>query len=128
LGKAEEKTDRLTEKVIGAAIEVHRVLGPGLLESTYRACLLHELTSRGITALAEVPLPVMYKGLALECGYRIDLLVEDTLLVELKSVEQTMPIHSAQILTYLKHSGRKTGLLLNFNVVLLHQGLKRFVL
>jgi GxxExxY protein len=118
--------DDLSNLVLGAAIEVHRQLGPGLLESTYEACLLHELRERKIRAEAQKLLPVMYKGLRLDAGYRIDLLVEDVLIVELKAIEQIMPIHSAQ-LGYLKLSGLRIGLLINFNVKLLKNGITRLV-
>jgi GxxExxY protein len=119
--------DDLSNKVLGAAIEVHRHLGPGLLESTYEACLLHELRERNIAVEAQKQLPVSYKGLRLETGYRIDLLVENALIVELKAVEQIMPIHSAQLLAYLKLSGLRIGLLINFNVKLLKNGITRLV-
>jgi GxxExxY protein len=118
----------LSERVIGAAIEVHRQLGPGLLESTYEACLCFELAQRGIACAQQVPLPVIYKGNRLDCGYRIDLLVEQELIVEVKSVDQLVRIHEAQLLTYLRLSGLKLGLLLNFNAVLLKHGLRRYAL
>lgn len=120
--------DPLTEQVIGAAIEVHRILGPGLLESAYEACLCYELSQRGITFQRQVALPVIYKTVVLDCGYRIDLLVQDRLIVELKTVEQLLPIHEAQLLTYMKLRGVGTGLLLNFNVPVLKYGIKRMVL
>ena len=119
--------DSLTEQVIGAAIEVHRVLGPGLLESTYEACLVHELGLRGISALRQVPLPVEYKGARVECGYRIDVLVEGQVIVELKAVNKSTPIDESQLITYLKLSGHRRGLLINFNVRLLKDGLMRRV-
>jgi GxxExxY protein len=118
----------LTEAIIGAAIEVHRALGPGLLESAYEECLKHELRGRGISFLSQVEVPVVYKGLALECGYKIDLLVEDTVVVELKSVEQSHPVHEAQLMTYLRLSGKRVGLLINFNVEVLKHGIVRRVL
>jgi GxxExxY protein len=118
--------DPLTGQVIGLAIEVHRVLGPGLLESTYLQCLAHELHRHGIPFRLEHPLPVEYKGVRLDCGYRIDLLIEDRLIVELKAVEEVRGIHRAQLLTYMKLSGIKTGLLLNFNVQRLVDGTERF--
>jgi GxxExxY protein len=108
--------DELTGSVIGAAIEVHRALGPGLLESAYEECLAHELELRGINFLRQVPLPLEYKGVRLDCGYRLDLVVAEHLIVELKIVEKLLPIHEAQLLTYLKMTGTKTGLLLNLNV------------
>lgn len=118
----------LSERVIGAAIEVHRQLGPGLLESTYEACLCFELAQRGIACEQQVPLPVIYKGNRLDWGYRIDLLVERELIVEVKSVDQLVRIHEAQLLTYLRLSSLKLGLLLNFNAVLLKHGLRRYAL
>jgi GxxExxY protein len=121
----ENEIDRITERIIGAAIEVHRTLGPGLLESTYKACLLHELKLRGIAAEGEKALPVVYKDVALDCGYRIDVLAENLVIVELKAVEEIAPIHQAQLLSYLKLSGCPVGLLINFNVSKLVDGLKR---
>jgi len=120
--------DELTQKVIGAAIEVHRALGPGLLESAYEECLCHELNLAGLAFQRQVPLPVVYKGVRLDCGYRLDVVVENRLLLELKTVDRILPIHEAQLLTYLKLTGMRTGLLLNFNVPVLHQGIKRMVL
>ena len=119
--------DSLTFTVIGAAIEVHRHLGPGLLESTYRACLAHELGERSIQVAAEVPLPIVYKGVALDCGYRMDLVVEDRLILELKVAQNLNPLYEAQILSYLKLSGIPTGLLINFGQVRLKDGVKRLV-
>ena len=120
--------DLLSNRVIGCAIEVHRVLGPGLLESTYQRCLAHELECNGLSFVSEHPLPVEYKGLSFDCGYRVDLLVEDKLIVELKSVEHIQPVHEAQLLTYMKLAGIGIGLLINFNVLRLKNGIKRFVL
>jgi GxxExxY protein len=120
--------DALSSRVIGCAIEVHRELGPGLLESTYAQCLAHELRLNGIEFRLEHPLPVEYKGIRLDCGYRIDLLIEDSLIIELKSVDEIKGIHEAQLLTYMKLAGVKTGLLINFNVMRLKDGIKRFVL
>lgn len=120
--------DPLTGAVIGAAIEVHRVLGPGLLESVYGRCLCHELELRGIPFGWQVELPVVYKGLHLERSLRIDILVAERLVLELKSVEAIAPVHEAQLLTYLKLSGLHTGLLLNFNVPVLRDGIRRMVL
>ena len=117
----------LSERVIGAAIEVHRQLGPGLLESAYEECLCFELKQRGIGHRRQVPLPVEYKEVRLECGYRMDLVVEEQLVVEIKAIERFLPIHEAQMLTYLKLSGLKVGLLLNFNSVALKEGLRRVV-
>ncbi len=120
--------DELSNKVIGCAIEVHRNLGPGLLESTYEQCLAHELKIEGMPFKLQYPLPVEYKGIKLDCGYRIDLLVANILIVELKSVENVLPIHQAQLLTYMKLSGIKIGLLMNFNVKYMKDGIKRMVL
>lgn len=120
--------DELSNRVIGCALEVHRVLGPGLLESTYEQCLARELGLAGISFQLQAPLPVEYKGVKLDCGYRVDVLVEDALIIEIKSCEHLLPIHEAQLLTYLKLSGKHTGLLINFNVQLLKHGLKRRVL
>jgi GxxExxY protein len=120
--------DPLSNKVIGCAIEVHRELGPGLLESSYQASLAHELSRAGIRFVQQHPMPVVYKNVQLDCGYRIDMLVEDQLILELKAVEEMLGIHEAQILTYLKLAKLKTGLLINFNVPTLRQGIKRFVL
>ncbi len=119
--------DSLSNRVIGCAIEVHRELGPGLLESTYEQCLAHELGQAGIAFKLQHPLPVHYKGIHLDCGYRIDVLVEDELILELKSVDTVLGIHHAQLLTYMKLAEIKTGLLINFNVVQLKSGIKRFV-
>ena len=120
--------DTLTEKVIGCAIEVHRILGPGLLESAYQRCLLLELQKQGLTVEAEVPMPVKYKNEVLDCGYRADMLVEQSLILELKAVETLLPIHQAQILSYMKLSGVHIGLLINFHQTRLIDGLKRFIL
>ncbi|MBK1731262.1 GxxExxY protein [Thiococcus pfennigii] len=120
--------DPLSASVIGAAIEVNRHLGPGLLESTYEACLAHELQQRGIEIQRQVPLPVLYKGVSLECGYRIDIMVEDRLLLELKAVDRVLPIQTAQILTYMRLASVNTGLLINFNVTRLADGVQRFKL
>lgn len=120
--------DELSRSVIGCAIEVHRNLGPGLLESTYRQCLACELSHAGILFQMEVPLPVRYKDILLDCGYRIDLPVRDELIVEIKSVEAFLPIHQAQILTYMRLANVPIGLLINFNVTRLQTGIKRFVL
>jgi len=122
------KYEKLTGIVIGASIEVHREVGPGLLESTYEQCLAHELKLRGVLFKVQVPIPVQFKGSKLDCGYRADFLIEDILLVELKSVEQIVKIHEAQLLTYMKHAKVEVGLLINFNVTVLKQGLKRYLL
>ncbi len=118
----------LTEVVIGGAIEVHRTLGPGLLESAYQACLTHELRQRGLIVRREVMVPVVYKGLRLDCSYRIDLLINEALIVEAKSVERFDDIHVAQVLTYLKLTGLPLGLLINFNSKLLKHGIRRIIL
>lgn len=120
--------EMLSNRVIGAAIEVHRCLGPGLLESAYRQCLAHELALAGIAFASEYPVPVTYKDVKLDCGYRIDLLVESRLVVELKAVEKLLPLHEAQLLTYMRLAQASTGLLINFNVKFLKDGLKRMVL
>ena len=120
--------DELSNRVIGCAIEVHRELGPGLLESTYEQCLAHEFNLNEIRFKVQHPLPVEYKGVRLDCGYRVDLLVEDKLIIELKSVEELKPIHEAQLLTYMRLARVKVGLLINFNVTKLRNGIKRFVL
>jgi GxxExxY protein len=118
----------LSNRVIGCAIEVHRILGPGLLESAYRQCLAHELARNDISFQVEHPLPVDYKGIHLDCGYRLDFLIEEEIIVELKSVEQLKPIHEAQLLTYMKLARVKQGFLINFNVKRLKQGLQSYVL
>jgi GxxExxY protein len=114
--------EELTEQVIGAAIEVHRTLGPGLLESAYEECLCHELHFHGLKFQRQVPLPIQYKGINLDCGYRIDLVVEDAVILELKCIEHVLPVHEAQLLTYLKLTGKRVGLLLNFHVAVLAKG------
>jgi GxxExxY protein len=120
--------DALTELVIGAAIEVHRHLGPGLLESAYEECLAWELRDRGRSVRRQQPLPVEYKGVRLELGYRIDLVVDGSVLIELKTVDRLGPVHEAQLLTYLRLSGVRRGLLLNFNAAVLRDGIRRMVL
>ena len=119
--------EKLTGEIIGAAIDVHRQLGPGLLESSYQACLARELELRGVSFEYEKPLPLEYKGVRLDCGYRIDLLAAGLVIVDVKSVEALAPIHEAQLLTYLKLTGVKIGLLINFNVVVLKSGIRRLV-
>ncbi len=119
--------DPLTEKIIGAAIEVHRHLGPGLLESAYEECLCQELSHQGVAFNRQVALPIVYKGTKVEPGFRVDLIVEEKVLLELKAIEKILPIHEAQVLTYLKLSGIGTGLLLNFNAMPLKNGIQRFV-
>ena len=118
----------LTSKILGAAIDVHRALGPGLLESAYQACVCRELGLRGIPFRSQVDLPVQYKGVYLDCGYRIDLIVNGRVIVELKSVERLAPIHESQLLTYLRLSKLRVGLLINFNVPVLPRGIIRRVL
>jgi GxxExxY protein len=118
----------ITGSIIGAAVEVHKVLGPGLLENAYEECLCHELHLRGIAFKRQIPVPVSYKGVKVDCGYRVDLLVSDKVVVELKSVEKLLPVHEAQLLTYLRATGKKVGLLINFNVPVLHRGIIRRVL
>ena len=118
----------LTGQIIGAAIEVHKALGPGLLESAYEECLCRELDLREIQYKRQQAVPIEYKGVKLDCGYRIDVLVRDLVILELKSVECLEPIHEAQLLTYLKLTGLKVGLLINFNVPVLKEGIKRMVL
>ena len=120
--------DHLSNRVIGCAIRVHRELGPGLLESTYEQCVAYELIQSGIPFKIQQPISVAYKQIKLDCGYRVDLLVEDRLIVELKSVEQLLKIHEAQVLTYMKLANIRIGLLINFNVQMLKKGIKRFVL
>jgi GxxExxY protein len=114
--------ENLTEQVIGAAIEVHRALGPGLLESAYEECLCHELHLRGLTFRRQVSLPVEFKGIHLDCGYRMDIVVEDLFILELKCVEHVLPVHEAQLLTYLKMTGKRVGLIINFHVSTLVRG------
>jgi GxxExxY protein len=121
------REDWITSEIIGAAIEVHRELGPGLLESAYEECLCYELSARKLTFQRQVDLPVAYKRVRLDCGYRMDVVVRDLVIVELKTVDKLLPIHEAQLLTYLKLSRRQIGLLLNFNVPVLKDGLKRIV-
>lgn len=118
----------ITNPVIGCAIEVHRQLGPGLLESTYERCLLYELGCKNIEALCQVVLPIQYKNMKIDAGYRLDILVPDKLIVEIKAVEAILPVHVAQLLTYMKLTKIKYGLLLNFNVSQLKQGIKRMIL
>jgi len=122
-----EELNRITEQIIGAAITVHRALGPGLLESAYEACLAFELVERDLADERQKPVPLVYKGVELDCGYRIDLLVAEAVIVEVKAVERLMPIHTAQLLSYLKLSSLQVGLLLNFNVKVLKEGIRRVV-
>ena len=122
-----QRLNGITQNIIGAAIQVHRTLGPGLLESAYEACLAYELSKRGVSLEQQKPLPLIYEQVKLECGYRIDLLVDGSVVVEVKSVEALAPIHSAQVMSYLKLSGCKVALLINFNVRVLKDGIRRFV-
>jgi len=126
--EGDKKFDPLSRKIIGLAIEVHRTLGPGLLESAYEQCLSHELTKNSLGVRRQVAIPVNYKGLHLDCSYRLDILVENSLIVELKAVERLLPIHTAQVLTYLRLTGLKIGLLLNFHTMALRDGIRRIVL
>ncbi len=119
--------NQISAQIIDAAMKVHSALGPGLLESAYEGCMLHELRKRGLEVYSQVGLPVVYDTVTIDVGYRIDLLVEDCVMVELKSIDKLVPIHEAQLLTYLKLSGVKLGLLINFNVLHLKDGLKRLV-
>ena len=127
MGLIEHSTNAISERVIGAAIEVHRELGPGLLESTYQTCLCRELELRRISYRTQLDLPLEYKGVQMRKGYVIDLLIEDRLIVEIKSVEKLVPIHSSQLLTYMRLRGISSGLLINFNVQTLIHGIKRIL-
>jgi GxxExxY protein len=118
----------ISKDIIGCALEVHKILGPGLLESAYEECLMYELLKTGLVVERQKPVPVVYKEIKLECGYRLDLIIENEIIVELKSVDALAPIHEAQILTYMRFSKIKTGLLINFNVTSLKNGIKRYVL
>lgn len=120
------EVNQITEKIIGCAIEVHRNLGPGLLESAYEECLVYELKNEDLIVERQKPVPVIYKEIKLDCGYRIDILVENTVVIELKTVDAFNPVHEAQILTYMKFAEKSIGLLINFNVTLLKNGIKRY--
>jgi GxxExxY protein len=122
-----ERLNQITEIIIGAAIRVHRALGPGLLESVYLACLVYELAAEGFKVETQVALPVVYRGVRLECGFRADLLVEGCVLAEIKSIEHLAPVHQAQMITYLRLSGCPVGLILNFNTKMMRDGVKRVV-
>ena len=122
-----ERLDSITGTIINCAIEIHRALGPGLLESTYEACLAFELIEQGLKIERQKPLPVVYRGVKLDCGYRLDILVEESVIVEIKVVDHPAPIHKAQLLSYLRLSGCKVGLLINFNVKILKSGIVRMV-
>jgi GxxExxY protein len=119
--------NEVSGQILDAALKVHKTLGPGLLESVYRACLTHELRSRGLRVRTEISMPVIYEGVRIDAGYRIDMLVEETVVVELKAVEKVIPVHEYQTLTYLRLSGYHLGLLLNFNVPQLRNGVRRIV-
>jgi GxxExxY protein len=121
------KLNRITEQIIGAAIEVHRAIGPGLLESAYEACLVFELRQRGFKVEQQKPLPVVYKNVRLDCGYRLDLVVEDCVIVEIKAVEKLTSVHDAQLLSYLRLHDARVGLIINFHVTILKNGLRRIV-
>ena len=123
-----KRTDEVAKAIVDSALTVHRELGPGLLESVYEACLAHELGNRGLSIQRQVHFPVVYQGERLEAGLRIDLLVDDCIVVELKAVEKSIPLFEAQLLTYLKLSGKRLGLLINFNVTLIKNGIKRLAL
>ena len=127
-GQKEFRQGELTRRIVGCAIEVHRQLGPGLLECAYRACLLHELSRAGLEARSEVPIPIVFRDLQLDCGFRADIIVGDSVIVELKAVERLLPIHDAQLLTYLKLTKIPVGLLMNFNHATLKQGIRRLAL
>jgi len=118
--------NKITETIIGCAIEVHKILGPGLLESAYETCLFFELQNAGLMVERQKPVPVVYKEIKLDCGYRLDLLVENLIIVELKTVDAVLPVHEAQILTHMKFADKQFGLLINFNVTLLKNGIKRY--
>jgi GxxExxY protein len=122
-----DKLDLITRRIIGAAIEVHKALGPGLLESAYQTCLAYELRERGFKVEQQLPLPVIYKNVKLDCGYRLDLVVEDSVILEIKAIQELAPIHDAQLLSYLRLSGKTVGLIINFHVRVLKDGLKRVV-
>ncbi len=124
-GTESMELNEISEKIIGASIQVHRTLGPGLLESAYEACLKYELEKRGLKVSSQVELPVIYDGMKIDLGYRLDLLVEDSVIVELKAVNKTTPVHEAQLLSYLKLSKKRLGLLINFNVTRLKDGITR---
>ncbi len=122
-----DRLDSVTRRIIGAAIEVHRRLGPGLLESAYEICLAYELRQNGLKVEEQKPLPIVYREVKLDCGYRLDLVVEDSVVVEIKAVEQLAPIHDAQLLSYLRLSEKRVGLIINFHVRVLKNGIKRIV-
>ena len=122
-----QELNALSRLILDCAFKVHKTLGPGLLESSYRACLAHELKTKGVSVECEVPLPLRYAGVALDCGYRIDMVVDNQIIVELKTVESLLAVHQSQLLTYLRHSGKRLGLVINFNEVLLKNGIRRVI-
>jgi GxxExxY protein len=122
-----EQLNKITEAIFGAAIQVHRTLGPGLLESAYQSCLAYELKKRGLAVEQQKPVPLVYEQVKLDCGYRMDLWVEHSIVAEVKSVDALAPIHEAQVLSYLRLSGSKLALLINFNVIMLKDGIRRFI-
>lgn len=122
-----DRLDQITRRIIGAAIEVHKVLGPGLLESAYEVCVAYELRQLGIKVEQQKPLPVIYKDVKLDCGYRLDLVIEDSVIVEVKAIEQLASIHDAQLISYLRLADKRVGLLINFHVQLLKNGVRRIV-
>ena len=122
-----EKLNKVTEAIISVAVDVHRALGPGLLESAYEACMVYDLAKAGLKVEQQKPLPIFYRGIKLECAYRLDLMIDNEVIVEIKSVKKLLPIHQAQLLSYLKLSECKVGLLINFNVKILKNGIKRVV-
>jgi GxxExxY protein len=122
-----ERLDRITETIIGVAIDVHRALGPGLLETVYEACLSFDLTERGLSVERQRVVPLSYKGVRLECGYRVDLVIDNAVIVEVKAVEQLLPVHAAQLLSYLRLANLPVGLLINFDVTALQRGIRRIV-
>ncbi len=122
-----ERINFLTEKIIGCAIEVHKAIGPGLLESAYEECLCYELAQNGLKFERQIPLPVVYKGVRLDCGYKLDVIVEDTIIIELKAVDRIIAIHEAQLLSYLRMLDLRVGLILNFHSSVLKEGIKRIV-
>jgi GxxExxY protein len=122
------ETERLGREIVDSAFTVHKTLGPGLLESAYEACLRHELVLRGISVTPQVPVRIAYKGITLDCGFRIDLLIGNTVIVEVKAVDKLLPVHEAQLLTYLKLARKRLGFLVNFNVAIIKEGIRRLAL
>jgi GxxExxY protein len=122
-----DELNALSKMILDSAVQVHKNLGPGLLESSYRVCLAHEIITRGVTVECELPLPIKYGGVVLDCGYRLDMLVGGAIIVELKTVEEIVALHQSQLLTYLRHANKRLGLLINFNSVLLKDGIRRVI-